>query len=279
MTVYVSAALRDQYPYIYKTIWSTLLGKGIGCNEINSNNLWARDYMPIKTGSCYTKFKYKRNPKYPWLEVNSDCWQFVNAMVSYIYLDGGNVVQDDDVVIMTEQVFNNNPSISRVDLTQFLKDRFEKKIIFIPVEPGDTLGHSDGIVKLLNKSNNKTAIINDHHNQTFGEYSRKLETILNNNGIECIRMPFAYKDTPRMTEIEFRNRYPLADDYEPGFGYYINWYQVDDVIFYPTFGLPKDDDALLFMIKHFPGYNVIPVDCRDLSMLGGLLNCITYEVE
>ena len=275
MVVFHSRALREQFPDIVRTMDNRLSERDIDFVEIDSFNLWLRDFMPIKTGSCYTKFKYKRNPKYSWLEVNPDCWSFVNADYSDIILDGGNVVQNEDVVFMTEQVFKNNPSISRVDLTQFLKDRFEKKIIFIPAEPGDTLGHADGIVKFKNN----TIIINDYHNQTFAEYSRKLEKVINDAGFQCIRMPWAYNKTPLLTEVQFRTKYPLADDYEPGFGYFINWYQVDDIIFLPVFKLSQDDDVLLFMHKHYPGYEIVMIDCRDLSMLGGLCQCVTWEMD
>lgn len=273
MTVYYARALREQYPDVVRIIDNRLSERDIDFVELDSSNLWCRDYMPIKTGDCYTKFNYKRNPKFPWLEVNPECWSFVNAKVSDIYLDGGNTVQNEDTVFMTKQVFKNNPTISSVDLEQFLKDRFEKRIVFLPVEPGDTLGHADGIVKF----NNDGIIINDHHNQTCGEYSRQLEKIINAAGYPCKRMPWAYK-TPSMTETDFYKKYPMADEFEVGFGYYINWYQIEDVIFLPVFRIPQDDDALLFMHRHFPGYEIVTIDCSDLSMLGGLLNCVTWEM-
>ena len=92
-------------------------------------------------------------------------------------------------------------------------------------------------------------------------------------------MPWAYNKTPLLTEVQFRTKYPLADDYEPGFGYFINWYQVDDIIFLPVFKLSQDDDVLLFMHKHYPGYEIVMIDCRDLSMLGGLCQCVTWEMD
>jgi len=271
--VYVSKALKQQFPEIF-----TSFSSRIDLREIDSMNLWCRDYMPIKTGDSFTKFKYKELEKYPWLEVNPECWRFVNPHLSDIYLDGGNVVQSNEVVFITEQVFKNNPLMSRVDLTQFLKDIFEKKIVFIPVEPGDDLGHADGIIRF---KDNNTVIINDYRSlvsQTWVEYAMKLEKIIADAGFEFIKMPWAYGDCPQLTEVEFRKKYPLADDFNPGFGYYINYYKADDVVFLPIFDNKQDVEAIKFIRNTIPAwYEIITADCEDLSMLGGLLNCVTWE--
>jgi agmatine deiminase len=271
--VYFSRTLGEQFPQIVDTLDSHL-----SCQEIDSSNLWIRDFMPIKTGNSFTKFKYKGYEKYPWLTVSPECWQFVNPQLSDIYLDGGNVVQNEDVVFMTEQVFKNNPTISRPDLKQFLKDRFGKNIIFLPVEPLDDLGHADGIIKF---KDNKTVIINDYRSlvsQTWSEYAMKLEKVITDNGFEFIKIPWAYGNCLQMSEIEFRKKYPLADDFNPGYGYYINYYQTKDYIFLPTFGIKQDIEVVKFLRSYVPFQKaIVPVDCSELSMMGGLLLCVTWE--
>jgi agmatine deiminase len=264
--------------------------KGIKVEQIDSDNLWCRDYMPIKIGDEFVKFAYKNNvKKYPWLHVPVDCWSGFNVRMSDIYLDGGNVVQNDNVVFMTEQVFKNNPAILRIDLRQFLRDIFEKKIIYIPVEPGDDLGHADGIVRF---KNDKTVIINDYSlsrtlpkmlaatkklQEAWNEYSEKLEKVISAEGFDIVKIPWAYSQCPQISETEFREKYPFGDDWNPGFGYYINFFHVEDMIFLPQFGIKEDMTVMLFMQKHFSGFDIVPVDCSDLSMLGGLLNCISWS--
>jgi agmatine deiminase len=271
--VYFSRALREQFPIIAKTLTDRLI-----CKELNCSNLWCRDFMPARTGDSFTKFQYKRNIQYPHLEVNPECWQFINPYMSDIYLDGGNVVQNEDVVFITEQVFKNNSNILRTDLEQFLKDIFRKKIVFLPVEPCDDLGHADGIIKFKDK---KTVFINDYRSlisQTWAEYAMKLEKVITDAGFDFVKIPWAYGECPKITDITFKKQYPLADDFNPGFGYYINWYQVDNLLFLPFFNIKKDLDVIKFLRMHISSQTeIISVDCSELSMLGGLINCVIWE--
>ena len=246
--------------------------------------------MPVKIGDEFVKFKYKTYKQFPQIQdIPFEQLSEFNPRLSDIYLDGGNVVQNDEVVFMTEQVFKNNPTVSRHDLNQFLKDTFEKKIIYLPVEPGDDLGHADGIIQF---KNDKTVIINDYKikgrlptmpnaeiklQEAWDLYSDRLQDILTKNGFKTVKIPWAYGKCPRLSEVEFREKFPYADDFNPGYGYYINYYMVEDLIFFPQFNIPDDDSAFLFICHQFPGYEVVQIDCSDISMMGGLLHCITYE--
>jgi agmatine deiminase len=271
MTVYVSKALAREFPNVFSA-----LSFPDGCMELDSDNLWARDYMPVKTGDGFTKFKYK-GYLYDQLEVQDDCWQWTNPKLSGIFLDGGNVEQNDTTALMTEIVFRNNPDIAKDGLIQLLQDMFQKKIVFIPVEPGDDLGHIDGIARFID---DKTVFINDYRvwdNQTWVSYAERLEKVLTGNGINFVRFPWVYKKMPIMTQREFREKYPYADDFNPGFGYYINYFHSGDTIFVPHFDIEEDRAAMMILAEHFPQHSIVPVDCRDLSMLGGLCNCVTWN--
>ena len=273
MTIYVSKALAEKFPKIASLICYHAMTNGIEYRELDSGNLWARDYMPVKTKGDYTKFQYKGYDGFPQLEVKEECWDWIDPYWSDIVLDGGNVEQNDTTVLMTEQVFKNNPNILRKELGQFLKDIFGKKIIFLPVEPGDELGHIDGIARFIDE---KTVFINDYGTE-WPEYSRKLERILEYNCIKFIRMPWGYSKMPKITETEFRIRYPYADDYNPAAGYYINYLETPDMIFLPSFGFePEDMESVKIIKQHFPDREVVQIECLDLSMHGGVLNCITW---
>ena len=225
MSVYMSSALQEQFPRVFHAIADREEHE-----VIPSTNLWIRDWMPVKIDNYFAKFLYKDNTgKYPWMLVPNDCCPHFNAKRYRYYLDGGNVVQNDSTVFITEQVFENNWRILATDLKQFLKDIFRKKIIYIPVEPGDDLGHADGIIKF---KDDKTVIINDYSMPTrpvpklptveiklrdaWMRYSDKLEHILDNNGFDVIKIPWAYGKCPKLTEREFRARYPLADEKNEG---------------------------------------------------------------
>jgi agmatine deiminase len=272
MSIYMSKAMNELYPEIMDIMLNHIKVK-----EIDSPNLWVRDYMPIKIENTFYKFLYKGYDGFPQLQVSEDCWKRFNPFERDIYLDGGNIVQDENVVFISNQVFKHNSHLIKGDLTQFLKDIFNKQIIFLPVEPEDDLGHADGIIKIIDKS---TVLINDYRSwisQSWYEYAIRLERVLKDNNYDFIKIPWALNKCPQMTEVEFRRKYPYADDYNPGFGYYINYYQTQHHVFVPQFNLIEDVPVMILMHRIFKDHEIVPVDCKDISMLGGLMNCITWE--
>lgn len=272
MTTYFSKVLREHFPLI-----ADALNSRLECKEIDTDNLWVRDAMPIKIGHGFVKFQYKRNTKYPQLEVDPSCWFWTNPRLSDIYLDGGNVVQDMNTVFMTEIVFKNNPKILRADLEQFLNDIFGKRIIYLPVEPGDDLGHADGIIRIIN---GKTVLINDYSSivsQSWYEYSLKLERILTESGFVVKKLPWIYPKRPKMSEEEFRKQFPFGDEWNDGWGYYINAYRTEGFVFMPAFNISDDAKCRDYFSNYYHGNEIVPVDCSELSRCGGLLNCVVWE--
>lgn len=281
MTVYYATALKEHFPEIWARMRRFLAKKNIVYSEIHSNNLWIRDWMPIRTVEGYTKFRYGLEERFPRFSIASSRWINYASNTSDIYLDGGNVEQNGTHVLMTTMVFKRNPKWTKKQLTLELERLFEKKIVFLPSEPGDDLGHIDGIARFVTPN---AVFINNYavmHQVAYTEYQHKLESILSKVGIETILFPYAYDKCPKVSEEEFRKQYPFADDFNPGVGYYINWYKMDDLIFLPTFGIDEDKDFEAFRVlaTHFPDYTIIPINCYDLAMLGGLCNCSTWEYK
>ena len=272
MTVYFTYTLSSRFPHIAHTIAKHLNQAGIQYLETNiGNNPWIRDFMPIKTVNGFTKFQYDLPKKWPALAVPKQLWASFNPDISGIKLDGGNVEQNKSTVLMTEMVFKRNV-LSRKKLTKALEETFGKKIIFLPVEPGDDLGHIDGIARFLD---DHRVIINDYSSmkqKQFDKYQERIEKILTAHGFETILFPYAYNQRPRLTEKEARIKYPFLDAWNPAFGYYINFYKAGSLIFLPTFYLHGPD-----VEKIFPDSTIVPINCADLSMTGGLLNCVTWE--
>src|SRR4029079_14048869 len=75
--------------------------------------------------------------------------QLKECLSSTINLDGGNVVAATDKVIMTEKVFGENPRFRPQNLRKKLQRLFQAECIFVPREPYDPIGHSDGLVRFL----------------------------------------------------------------------------------------------------------------------------------
>lgn len=281
-TVYIAEALR-RYPIIYLSI-------GMACRECGINhgiimdtpNIWARDYMPVQTDSGFVKFRYKSGlstydiKKYPQLKVLEKCWDWLpNVKTSEIVLDGGNCVRGGDKFYITDIVFKHNPRYRKIIILNRLEKILGGQVILIPHEPYDDLGHSDGILKPIGDSQ---VFINDYSvmGKEYTTYYSKLIHALTSQKIDCVPFPYAYNRQPKMSEKEFRKKYPGADDFNPAVGYYINYLIVGKMIIMPQFGIEEDEKAVSFIKRWFNGSSLYLIDCADLAMEGGMIQCVTW---
>jgi agmatine deiminase len=221
----------------------------------------------------YDAYGYRKTPH---MQVPEKCWSQFPHTVSGIYLDGGNVEEGEEKVLMFDMVFRKNKHMSRIKLISTLETCFQKEIIFLPCEPGDTLGHVDGGVRFLSHN---TVAVNDFSvikSRRLAKYQIALENALARAGFEVFQMPYAYDKCPKISKKEFREKYPFADDYNPAIGYYINFLSLPEIVLAPQFGLDSDSDALEFLMFHFPKRRVVGVPCYDVGMQGGAINCVTW---
>lgn len=273
-TVYVSKALKKRHPAIFDAITLSTHWEFGGC----PTNIWIRDYMPVPTSKGLVKFQYKTVgcDKWSQLKVPKSTGQTFNPIVSSIVLDGGNVVQGESHVLVTQMLLRQNPYVSCI--YDQLEELFGKQLVVIPIEPGDTLGHADGIVAFIDS---KRVLINNYSVMKDGQmdrYQSKLTKVLENAGLSVSVFPYAYHKCPHWPEKQFRQIYPHADDMNPAVGYYLNFlHLIDQYILLPQFAFDEDADAVKCAKKYFPEHIIVPINCFDLAMTGGLLHCVTWE--
>src|SRR5690606_18650302 len=71
----------------------------------------------------------------------------------------GNIVRWANKVIMTDRVFIDNPKYERKRLIKELHELLQvDHLHFVPEQPGDFTGHSDGMVRFIDEN---TVVIND----------------------------------------------------------------------------------------------------------------------
>ena len=133
----------------------------------NTNDIWLRDFMPVKTKSGkYVSFRYE--PSYladdPQLRTNfktdiAPSFKVDNLVYSDINLDGGNVVfsPSKEKVIISDRIFSENHGISESELEAKLEKLLESSLIIIPSLKSDMTGHADGMVRFVGEN---TAIVN-----------------------------------------------------------------------------------------------------------------------
>lgn len=300
-TIVISSHLVKRYPAV--AIQLRALHNPV---EIATDNLWLRDFMPVQTGpSSFVKFVYQGYgmgglDQFPWLRVQQYEWKLKafegKVKQSRIRLDGGNVMYSPDrsLVLMTEMVFRHNLNIPKAKLITRLEKLLNAHIVTIPVEPGDDIGHIDGccvftptthggsIVGRKSTTARPHVLLNNYRTmprRSYQVYADKISEALLSANIDYTLFPYAYHRCPNITEHMFRRQFPQGDLLCPAFGYYINMLVFDGQISLPSFGIDEDTEALVMTKTFFPHHTVHQIDCRKLSMEGGLLNCITADYD
>ena len=277
-SLYISKALEGLCPKVHQAFKSTAIKYKFDLIYAGSPiNVWIRDYMPIATNTGRVKFTYKTvgYEEYPQMKVKKRDTLAYTDRICDLILDGGNVVEVGNCVVCTEMVYRWNKDRSKNKVLGELENQFFKQVVVVPPEPGDTLGHSDG---MLQPVAGNIAFVNRYRKmgKKYDQFKSKLYKILERAGIGIIEFPYTYQKCPQPGEEVFRLHYPNADDYNPGVGYYINYLRLGDLFFLPTFGFDEDWEAEETILKNIPNATVIKINCFDLAMTGGLLHCVTW---
>ena len=231
----------------------------------NTNDIWARDFMPVKTKSGkYVSFRYE--PSYladdPQLRTNfktdiAPSFKVDNLVYTDINLDGGNVVfsPSKEKVIISDRVFSENHGISEAELTAKLEKLLEASLIIIPSLKSDMTGHADGMVRFVGEN---TAIVNAPLSP-YG-FETKVKKSLQNYGFNVIDFPYFYSKG------------------DSAVGCYLNYLETEKSIFLPVFGVDTDNEAIN-KAKNIFDKTIIPVNINEIAEKGGLLNCISWDFE
>jgi agmatine deiminase len=179
-----------------------------------------------------------------------------------IVLDGGNVVGWGSRCIVTDSILRENPEVPRAELLGVLRELLQvDDLIVIPVEPGDEIGHADGVVRFLDSS---LVLVNDY-SSVAPWYGKRLGSVLRRAGLEWVELPYRPEDA-------------IYDGMPSAVGCYANYLMVKGLIVVPAFGLPEDALARRIIEKHAGPSAVTSLDCTGLARGGGVLNCVTWTV-
>jgi agmatine deiminase len=267
--LYLADSLQKMYPAFYQGFVKVLMDCGINYSLLpGTKDVWAVDYMPIQvTADQYVQFVY--NPNYlqsikgqkSISDVNSICESIgVSPKKSAIVIDGGNVIRTRDKVIMCDKVFTENPHIPEKQLIKELRELFQvDKLIFIPTDPTDKIGHADGMVRFLD---NNTVLINDY-SQEKPRFQLTFRMSLQNAGLDYIEIPYNPYINQKLLQAN---------------GIYINYLQMKDVVIVPTFGIKEDEIVINRFEQLFSESKIATVESNEIANQGGILNCITYNI-
>jgi agmatine deiminase len=184
------------------------------------------------------------------------------CLQSEIVLDGGNVVGTSRRIIVTEKVFRENPASQRKHLLDRLRHLLDvEEVIVIPVEPGDVISHSDGMVRFLD---DETVLVNDY-SKIDAAFGQRLRSRLSDAGLRMIDLPYC-------PSLEVNEGIPSA------VGCLANFLMVRGLVVVPSFGIPQDLAAMRVISEHAPDLTIRSIDCSDLARKGGVLNCVAWSI-
>jgi len=267
--LYLADCLPKQHPNFFADFESILNSCDIYIQLLpGTKDIWVVDYMPVQVSlNEFIQFVY--NPDYlqseKWIEsisdVDSICERIkYKPIKSNIVLDGGNIIKSTDKIIMCDKVFIENPSYTRRQLSNDLRELFEvDKLYFVPQQPKDFTGHADGMIRFLDSN---TVIINDYSKENM-DFQRAFKIALDNAGLEYIEIPY--------------NPYDNKKD-EDAKGIYINYLQMENAVIVPTFGTKEDEIAVRQIEELFKGQTIKTIDSNEIAIKGGILNCITWNI-
>ena len=229
-----------------------------------AKDIWARDYMPVRTkGGKYISFRYE--PSYladdSQLRTNykADIAPHFNLPITYsnINFDGGNVVFSPSKAkaVITDRVFSENTEYDKNTLLTELENLLEAEIIIIPSLKSDMTGHADGVVRFVNEN----TVIGNASPYKNG-YEQKVNGALNKHGISVLDFP--YFDSVGKSAV----------------GSYLNFLETEKQIFLPVFGDAQDETAVKCAKEVFDK-EIIPVNINGIAEEGGVLNCISWEIQ
>ena len=231
----------------------------------NTNDIWARDYMPVKTKSGkYVSFRYE--PSYlannPQLRTNfktdiAPSFKVDNFVYTDINLDGGNVVfsPSKEKVIISDRVFSENPEYDKNTLLLELEKLLEASVLIIPSLKSDMTGHADGMVRFVDEN----TVVTNAPLSPYG-FETKVKKSLQNYVFNVIDFPYFYSKG------------------DSAVGCYLNYLETKEAVFLPVFGVDMDNEAIN-KAKSIFSKTIIPININEIAKYGGLLNCISWEFE
>jgi agmatine deiminase len=261
--VYFSDLLPVKFAHDFDKIKNTLNKHNILYKFIkNTKDIWCRDYLPIKVNDKkFIQFQYdpnylknykhlKTNPIYLHRQLN------IKPIISNINIDGGNIIKNKDIAIMTNKIFKENKNFKKNGLINKLINLLEiKKLIIIPKQPYDRYGHSDSMIRFIDKN---TVLVNDFSLENKN-YILKILKILKENGLDFIILTY-----PK----SFFNKYK--------WGAYLNFIEINNIIFLPIYGIEEDNYVINFFELIFPNKKIEPIKIPNIIKQGGALHCITW---
>ena len=107
-----------------------------------------------------------------------------------------------------------------------------------------------------------TVLINEPTNEN-PEIEKQLRSILKDARLDIIEIPYMPSCDPTFVSAK---------------GLHLNFLQMKQAIIVPLFNQSTDDKAIRLLENIFDGQKIVAMDCNEISVEGGVLNCISWNI-
>jgi len=177
--------------------------------------------------------------------------------------DGGNLIHNGKVALLTEKVCHENKHHTRLEIECGVISLGFERVVFLPVEPGDEVGHADGPCRFLSED---ILLVNNYDIAPMRSFARRLRRVLRSAKLdaEIVELLWFYQDE-------------ASDDVPLTVGCYMNFIHLAQLVVLPQFDHPKDAQAVA-ILRSLTQTPVAPVFATPLARLGGVFNCVSLTI-
>jgi agmatine deiminase len=287
--VHINVLDADHERHVRRLLAAAVAPERVRLHRFPTNDAWARDHGAIfvtrptrKEPRLAVDFDYNAwGGKYPPFDLDREIGRQMAEVLGVpryakpgVVLEGGSIeVNGEGALLTTEQCLlnpNRNPTLTRADIEQLLRDCFGvNEILWLGegIEGDDTDGHIDDLTRFVGPRTVVTVVEPNRADPNHAplEANRRLLDTLSVAGgpLEVVELPM-----PEPQYLE-EQRLPAS---------YANFYVANGAVLVPTFGCPADDVACATLRDCFPDRRVVAVDCRVLIAGLGALHCLTQQV-
>ena len=264
--------------------------------KVNTMDAWIRDYGPIfvkkkfrtpishlltARNIAFTKWVFNAwGGKYSNLKKDDRVVDELDSLAKRKRFDPGIVLEGGSIdmngrgsCLTTEQCLlnsNRNPSLSRKDIEQYLKDYLGAvNVIWLKagIAGDDTDGHVDDITRFVNSRTVIIAKEDDPSDQNYAPLKENKEILKSARDSNSKRF--------RIIELPMPGRICSGNKRLPAS--YANFYIANKIVLVPVYNHKNDKLALKIIKSVFPGRKAIGIECTALVHGLGSIHCVTQQ--
>lgn len=266
-----------------------IAGHRLYLHEVPSDDVWARDHGPItvwRDGRCLHldfqfngwggKFPFARDNALTQALAQTGAWDAPVQRVDFV-LEGGAIDTDGcGTLLTTERCLlapTRNPRLGRAEIEAVLRETLGvSRVLWLRhghLLGDDTDGHVDTVARFCNPHTLAYQACedpSDAHAAELDAMAAELSALHDANGRAYQLVPLPL---PPPIHAADGQRLPAG---------YANFLIINGAVLVPAYGVDQDSEALARLRPHFPGRDIIGVDCRALIKQYGSLHCVTMQI-